>query len=114
MQIEEMYQTIGGDYRDVLGRFMTEERVLRFVRKFPLDGSFNDLQTALKNGSLEEAFRAAHTLKGVAQNLGFTALYEKAVIVTDILRGGSLNVTAEMPALEHVYRVTIDGIAALD
>ena len=30
------------------------------------------LEQALKEGNVKEAFRAAHTLKGVCQNLGFT------------------------------------------
>lgn len=36
----------------------------------------------------ESAFRAAHTLKGVAQNLGFDALYRAASALTEHLRGG--------------------------
>lgn len=35
----------------------------------------------------EGAFMAAHTLKGVSQNLGFDNLYEPAVVVTEALRG---------------------------
>lgn len=36
----------------------------------------------------ESAFRAAHTLKGVAQNLGFDALYRASSALTEHLRGG--------------------------
>lgn len=114
MRIDELYRAIGGDYNDVLSRFMTEERVVRFVRKFPADGSFALLQQSLKEGNAEEAFHAAHTLKGVAQNLSFTELYERAVTVTEILRGGSLNVAAEMPALEKSYLHTVKSIEALE
>ena len=45
MSTEEFYQAIGGNYREVLGRFMAEDRVLRFVKKFPADGSFALLKT---------------------------------------------------------------------
>ncbi|MDE7168335.1 MAG: Hpt domain-containing protein [Clostridia bacterium] len=114
MTLEKFYEKIGGNYADTISRLMTEERILRFVRKFPADDSFNALKDALVRGSQEEAFRAAHTLKGVAQNLGFTALYEKASAVTEVLRGGSLDVAALMPDLESVYRLTVDGIADLD
>ncbi len=114
MTTEELYQTIGGNYREVLGRFMTEDRVLRFVKKFPADGSFELLKTSLENGVQEEAFRAAHTIKGVAQNLGFTALYEKVVVVTEILRGGSMEVAEYMPELERLYKLTVESILKLD
>lgn len=114
MTTEEFYVKIGGNYADTIGRLMTEERMLRFVRKFPADGSFSALKDALARGVQEEAFRAAHTLKGVAQNLGFTALYERASAVTEVLRGGSLDVTALMPDLESVYRLTVESISALD
>lgn len=114
MNTETFYNMIGGDYNGIMGRFVTEDRVLRFVRKFPTDGSFSSLKAALDSGATEEAFRAAHTLKGVAQNLGFDALYEKAAEITDILRGGNLDVAALMPGLEKSYELVVDGISALD
>ena len=114
MTTQQFYEKIGGNYADTISRMMTEERVLRFVRKFPADGSFAALKDALARSAQEEAFRAAHTLKGVAQNLGFTALYEKASAVTEVLRGGSLDVAALMPELESVYNLTVESISALD
>lgn len=114
MNTEKFYETIGGDYAETMSRLITEERILRFVRKFPADGSFGALKDALARGAAEEAFRAAHTLKGVAQNLGFTALYERASAVTEVLRGGSLDVAALMPDLDSVYRLTVESISDLD
>ena len=35
----------------------------------------------------EAAFRTAHTLKGVAQNLGFQRLYLSSAALTEALRG---------------------------
>lgn len=114
MNAETFFKTINGDYQEVMRRFLSEERVLRFVRKFPADGSFAALKEGLERGSVEEAFRAAHTLKGVAQNLGFTALSGKASAVTEILRSGSLEVAKFMPELENLYRLTVESIALLD
>lgn len=114
MTTEEFYHSIGGNYEEVLRRFMAEDRVLRFVKKFPADGSFALLKDSLAIGAQGEAFRAAHTLKGVAQNLGFTALYGKTVVVTDILRTGSMEVADHMPELERLYTLTVENIAKLD
>lgn len=113
MSVEQFYSVIGGDYGETIKRLVTEERILRFVRKFPADGSYAELKRALKEGLTEEAFRAAHTLKGVAQNLGFTALHKKASAVTEVLRGGSLDVADLMPELDETYELTVNSIAAL-
>lgn len=40
----------------------------------------------MESGNAPEAFRGAHTLKGVAQNLGFGPLYKAAAEVTESLR----------------------------
>lgn len=114
MTIQECYDIIGGNYGDIVSRLRTEERIARFLIKVADDKSFDLLKTSLEEHNMEEAFRAAHTLKGVAQNLSFTELYERAVTVTEILRGGSLNVAAEMPALEKSYLHTVKSIEALE
>ena len=114
MDTQTFYKTVGGDYNEIMARLMTEERVLRFVRKFPADGSYALLKQSLEGGNREEAFRAAHTLKGVAQNLGFTTLFEKTSAVTEILRGGSMKVAALMPAVDEAYKTVMDAVAMLD
>lgn len=110
MTLEELYETIGGDYRSTKSRFMTDERILRFVRKFPLDQSYQTLESSLAAGNQAEAFRAAHTLKGVAQNLGFTALYEIASAVTEVLRGGGAATQAQLDELKIKYNLVVDSI----
>lgn len=114
MNTKTFYDTIGGNYEEILGRFMTEERILKFVRRFPADGSFALLQSSLAAKNVEEAFRAAHTLKGISQNLSFTALYQKAEVVTNILRGGSLEVGGLMGEVEELYNLTVAAIEQLE
>ncbi len=114
MTVEKFYEVIGGDYAGTKARLMTDERIVRFVNKFPADGSYQLLKDSLASGNVEEAFRAAHTIKGVAQNLGFTALFVSAEAVTEILRAGSLAVEDKMPDLDVNYKRTIDGIAQID
>lgn len=82
---------------------------------FPKDDSFHNLEAALKEQNVKEAFRAAHTLKGVCQNLGFSNLYAPAVTLTETLRAGQLEGTAEQFAeVEKQYRITMAAIQALD
>lgn len=114
MTVEKFYESIGGDYAGTKARLMTDERIARFVNKFPADGSYQLLLDSLASGNVAEAFRAAHTIKGVAQNLGFTALFTIAEEVTEVLRAGSLDVADKMPTLTKAYEMTISAISQID
>lgn len=119
LNIQEVYKKIDGDYDDVLTRLPREELVKKFAIKFLDDPSFSDLSKALDEGNLENAFRAAHTLKGVCMNLGFKVLYESSYNITEALRPGS-----EIPGEEELhnlfkkldkdYNIVINGIKELD
>lgn len=88
MTIKECYEQMEGDYEDVHARLRMDTLIRKFFLKFPDDKSFGQLKEALEAGDYEKAFRGAHTLKGVAQNLGFTALYEASHRLTEDLRPG--------------------------
>ena len=74
MTIQECYKKMGADYQEVLGRLYNEAMICKFVRMFLQDDSFQILEEALRRGDVKEAFRGAHTLKGVCANLGFEQL----------------------------------------
>mgnify|MGYP001026139552 FL=1 len=86
MTVKECYEQINGDYEGVFGRFRGDERIKKFAVKFLADGSFDSLCKTLEAADYSEAFRAAHTLKGVSQNLGFTGLYMASETLTEMLR----------------------------
>ena len=61
----------GADVQATLKRFMGNENMyLKFLKKFPGDPNYQKLGESLEAGDYEEAFKCAHTLKGVAANLG--------------------------------------------
>ena len=74
MTIEQCYQTLGGSFAEVSMRLPSVRLVEKFIGKFLDDGSFDALCAQMSAGSREDAFRAAHTLKGVCANLGFGRL----------------------------------------
>lgn len=88
MQLQEFYETVGGDYAGTSQRLYNDALILRVVKMYPSDPNFDKLHHALGAKDWEEAFRAAHTLTGVGQNLGFTRLYEASSDLTEALRGG--------------------------
>ena len=112
MTLQEFYARIGGSYADTVRRLCSESFVLRFVKKYPANPSFDELCEAVGRSDWESAFRAAHTLKGVSQNLGFDNLYEPAVVVTEALRGADTVDGARegMHALQQQYAATMSAL----
>lgn len=105
MTLQEFYAQIGGNYADTVRRLCNESLVLRFVKKYPANPSFDELCAAVDRADWETAFRAVHTLKGVAQNLGFDRLYAVSVPLTD---------PALLTAVKDVHQETVAAILQLD
>lgn len=115
MTAKECYELMDGNYENVLERLNSEKLIKKFLKKFVDDKSFSDITRYIEAGEQENAFRAAHTLKGVCLNLGLDKLYESAVEVTDALRCGKSGTTPEMlERLKSDYELTINAIKGLE
>lgn len=113
MTLKECYAAMGGNYDEVMGRLRSERLVQKFVLKFLDDGSFDLLCRSMEGADYEEAFRAAHTLKGVSQNLSFTKLYRSSHEITEALRDKSYDKAAQLFAkVEADYLQTVAAIQA--
>ncbi len=108
---------MGGNYADVEGRLRTEERIKKFVLRVLNDSSYELLCKSIEDRNMPEAFRAAHTIKGICQNLSLDRLYESSNNLAELLRNKE-DYSADLePVLEKVkedYQVTIDCIKQLD
>lgn len=114
MTVQECYAAIGGDYQEIMSRLRTEERIRKFTGMFLKEESYQTLVQMLKEGKQDEAFRAAHTLKGVCQNLSFTALFRSANEVTEALRAKDMDgANALLPQLTADYEQTVSGVRQL-
>ena len=89
MTLQECYVKIGGDYNDILHRFMNENMIHKFVLKFPQDNNMALFEESWAKKDYKTAFRAMHTLKGVAVN----------GLIADV---------------KKQYDIVIEAIAALD
>lgn len=115
MLLQECYAVLGGDYEDVMSRLRSEKLVQKFVLKFPNDGSYDLLCTSLEQKNYDDAFRAAHTIKGMCQNLGFTKLLESSHLLTEELRGGyTPQVDGLAAQVIEDYKVVVDAIKAFE
>ena len=116
MTIQECYEAIGGNYEDVLKRLRSEALIKKFTLKFLEDQSYPQLKQALGDKNYEDAFRGAHTLKGVCQNLSFDCLYEVSRDLTELLRdrtGEQPGIPEAMEKVTEAYEATIEGIKKL-
>lgn len=115
MNLEEFYARIGGNYADTVRRLCNDALVTRFVMKYPANPSFDELCVALNASDWATAFRAIHTLKGVAQNLGFDRLYAASVPLTEALRGGQpLENRALFEPVEAAHKEILSAIDELN
>lgn len=86
MTLEECYNKLQGNYSEAKQRLMNDRLIERFILKFPDDPSMDALKEMVATGDNVAAFRAVHTLKGVAANLAFTQLFKDASNLTEQLR----------------------------
>ncbi len=115
MTLQECYAALGGDYDEAMGRLRSERLVQKFVLKFLDDGSYRLLQDSLAAGDRAEAFRAAHTMKGVCANLAFNTLLASSERLTEALRDGAPPQPDEeelIGQVEEDYRRVIQAIQA--
>ena len=115
MTIEQCYAVIGGSYAEVSRRLPSRQLVEKFARKFPEDPSYAELIDAVVAGDRDTAFRAAHTLKGVAANLSFSRLCASARQLTELLRPTDTippEASSLLEAVTRDYEATVSAIRA--
>lgn len=86
MTLREFYAQLDSNYEQILRRLPSEAMILKFVKMYADDPCVRLLTENIERGDWSEAFRAAHTLKGVALNLGFDHLQKYASELTELLR----------------------------
>lgn len=115
MILQDFYAAVGGDYAEAQRRMMKDERIVRFLLRYGADSSMKELEAATIAGDIEAAFRAAHTIKGVAANLSLTRLANAASALTEQLR--PLQSQPDPVLLAHTrdaHREVINALALLD
>lgn len=103
------------DYETGLNRFMNKEAMFKkFLLKFANDQSFHRLKEDMAKQDCDEAFREAHTLKGVAANLALDEVANLASDMTELLRAKKLEeASVILPSLEEAYNRVQDLLQKL-
>ena len=90
--IWQLSNTGGVDLEATLNRFLDDEELyLNFLKDFLHDKSFEGIKRNLQTGNMKEAFANAHTMKGIAGNLGLQNLVDILTPMAEDLRNGTLN-----------------------
>ena len=111
MKIRECYEQMGADYDNVLSRLGSDAIVERFARKFLEEKTFDNLKEAMEKRDAEEAFRAAHTLKGICLNLGFDNLFTVSSELTEKLRPRTREGSEELlQKVQEQYDITVQAL----
>jgi two-component system sensor histidine kinase/response regulator len=106
ISVESGLARVGGNqalYRKLLSRFRDSQET-----------AVEDIQAALGAGDVETATRLAHTVKGVAGNLGAEALYRAAAALEKAIKEGQKEtVEHSIEELEAHLQVVLGGIQTL-
>lgn len=80
----------GVEVENTINRFMGNEAMyLKFLGKFLEDKNCINIGKNLEKKNYEEAYKCAHTLKGVAANLGLEPIQRTVSVLVEELRGKS-------------------------
>ena len=88
-----------------------EQLYLSCLSMFLEDSTIVDLNRAIKAKSGDDAFTAAHALKGLAGNMGFIPLMHSTSQLVIMIRGGRIKELSEyMTQVNSSYRDIVDAI----
>ncbi|MDO4271044.1 MAG: Hpt domain-containing protein [Eubacteriales bacterium] len=91
----EMLRAAGVDVQTALNRFCGNDSLYaKYLKKFFDDPNYREAGAALAASDWEEMLHAAHTLKGVAGNLGLDRLFETSGRIVAALRAGEHDAAA--------------------
>lgn len=104
---KEFLESKGFDIDGTMRRFLNNEALYKkCLKKFLDDSSYENLKKAYSAGNCNEAFKAAHTMKGFVSNLGINSIYELLIPMVEKLRNQDLDIASEMGKLEELYADT--------
>ena len=112
MEIGELNRA-GIDYEDGLRRMSGNEALYhKFLKKFLQDTSMIRLKDCLREGDMQGAYEAAHTLKGTSGTLGMYELAECCDAVCKKIRNGEADF--DIDAVYDRYDIAIQAIERIE
>ncbi len=116
MTLQELYETIGGDYEQAMRVLRMDKLLDKHIRKLIQNGVIDQLLAAGEEMNGEQLFETAHAAKGVCANLGLNVLAGMASDIAEEYRPGSTRklsdeeVAGKLKSLADFYQKTVEGI----
>ena len=116
MTVQELYESIGGNYESAKRVMMNDALISRFIVKLLDDKSCERLLNAEEGLDGPGLFEGAHAMKGVYANLGLDALSAAASEIAEEFRPGNPRrlsdeeVHARLADIRAQYERAIDGV----
>lgn len=102
----------GIDLPDAMERMDNDEALYeRLALKYLKNTNYVDLVAAMEAQNYDDAYTAAHTLKGVSGNLSLAKLYKVSAAISDALYQGEYQAAAQMmPDLKAAHDKAVEGL----
>ncbi len=116
MTVKELYDTLDENYEEVHSRLDNDEWIAKYLKKFQ-DGDYKlTMNRAINEGDWVEGFKMAHSIKGLALNLGLGRLADCSVVLAEELRVGApkKDITGMLLDLNHEYDRVMEQIKKLE
>lgn len=109
----QQLQELGAETEQTVLRFSNHVEIYqKYLLKFPEEPTMQHLKTAMQQKNYISAQKAAHTLKGLAGNLGLLPIFDIAADLSDTLKSENFTQSEEIFAeLLAQYRVFSDCIS---
>lgn len=95
MNISDFYASIGGNYKDAKARLMTDERIEKYLRRFPSYVDLTALEKAIAEKDYQTVFAISHDVKGMCLNLELAPLAKSSSELCESVRNGAPTVAIE-------------------
>lgn len=104
----------GVDVNKALKRLNNDKELYEeLLERFCKSTYYAQMEYAIGQGETQQAFQAAHALKGAAGNLSCTRLYDSLLPCVEELRKGNLeNAREKFPEVKESYRVLMEALQA--
>ena len=87
VEILKRFTTVGVKPEEAIYRFLGKEDIYKkFLKKYLEDTGIRSIKQSVEKKDAYEVFKAAHTLKGVAANLGLESVQNRASEITEYTR----------------------------
>ena len=116
MTLQEFAQKSNMELTATISRFGGNEGMLvKFLKKFGQDQTYEELVTAVAQEDYPTVERSAHTLKGVAANLGLEDIRKKSDLIVGAVRNSQYDqISGLYEQLKVCYEQTVENLNALD